>query len=649
MVEDRIPARPLLPRNLTARADYLVPGNPMIARPESGVGNTHPGLEFDTRALDRHFLPGLVFDFQYGVGAKLVAIDAQRLRPGHPLAVRDLDEGLFLWAVRGRFGEAPDEIRMVRLLRLDGYTVLRRIRDLERGAVSVVVGQLAEPAVIDLVLAELSAGGAMPPAERRNGALLWARIDGERATYLDEDGVIDPELLPPGEITRTMCSPWQWDFAECYCYYWASSKPDIVMGLSGERQVLNFIRDRDAPEPPAPARDWASWQKGVMSNPDLVLGWEDLPVVTSEREGAVPRVPRWPAVDAPMSLDEIADTLHDLAAIEHALCIEYLYAKYSIAAPRRPPSALRRGALGRYRAAGEVFSIAIDEMRHFRWVNEALGLLGRAPNLARATVIRSDMARRFELRALTPKTLDDFIDTEAPSSPFNSDPQQLDGLYTRTLVSLHCLGADEPMVRLRQLVKVIIDEGESHWLRFRLVKQHLTGHRPAAYLHFLGTPGEAPEPWRAAQALCDAYYDLLLQALYITFVLGRLSRGFWLSVAHQAMFALDHTAFLLSRQGFAPLFSLPPWTARSVPPFLGNARAAEPPPRRLAALFPSERELGAMMEPVFAALATVSARAPRALRHAATAQRADMERMRARIVQEYRREREQGEPPILPP
>src|SRR6185295_20076118 len=85
--------RPILARNLTARADYLVPGNPMIARPESGVGNAHPGLEFDVRALDRHFLPGLVFDFQFGIGAKLVGIDRNRLTDECGLTDAELQQG----------------------------------------------------------------------------------------------------------------------------------------------------------------------------------------------------------------------------------------------------------------------------------------------------------------------------------------------------------------------------------------------------------------------------------------------------------------------------------------------------------------------------------------------------------------------------
>ena len=53
----------ILPRNLTARAAYNVPGNPPSTRPESGVANCYPGLEYDHRNLDRRFFPGLVFEF----------------------------------------------------------------------------------------------------------------------------------------------------------------------------------------------------------------------------------------------------------------------------------------------------------------------------------------------------------------------------------------------------------------------------------------------------------------------------------------------------------------------------------------------------------------------------------------------------------
>src|SRR5215472_5260807 len=53
----------IFPRNLTARAEFQVVGNPIVTRPEDAVANCFPGLELDVRNLDRRFFPGLVFNF----------------------------------------------------------------------------------------------------------------------------------------------------------------------------------------------------------------------------------------------------------------------------------------------------------------------------------------------------------------------------------------------------------------------------------------------------------------------------------------------------------------------------------------------------------------------------------------------------------
>jgi hypothetical protein len=36
------------------------------------------------------------------------------------------------------------------------------------------------------------------------------------------------ELAAPGELTQSLCSPWQNDFRDCGCFYWAASRPDFV-------------------------------------------------------------------------------------------------------------------------------------------------------------------------------------------------------------------------------------------------------------------------------------------------------------------------------------------------------------------------------------------------------------------------------------
>ena len=64
----------LFPRNLTARADAVVRGNPVNSRPESGVENSWPGLEFDHRNLEKVFFPGLVFEYQDERGDHLARV-----------------------------------------------------------------------------------------------------------------------------------------------------------------------------------------------------------------------------------------------------------------------------------------------------------------------------------------------------------------------------------------------------------------------------------------------------------------------------------------------------------------------------------------------------------------------------------------------
>lgn len=646
--EFELPPRRILPRNLTARADYVVPGNPMIARPESGVGNAHPGLEFDVRALDRHFLPGLVFDFQYGVGAKLVDLGA----PHCSLTKEDLKQGLFLWAVRGSFGDKPNERQVVCLIGVDGYMVLRRIMDLEAGPITVVVGPLpttpAHRSKIAEIVTALQEGNTIPSEERESDgrSVVYACVEGRRADYLTPDGVIDPALLPAGEITRNLCSPWQWDFAECYCYYWASSKPDIVIGISGGAQVLNFQRDRDAPEPARPPADVKTWREDNMRGPAMITDWEKLPVVTREREGAVPRLSRWPSIDRPMSLREIAGQLPELARLEHALCVEYLFARYSIDAPRKARFSTRGSRLRRYQAAREIFSIAQDEMRHFRWVNEAMWLLDREPCVGRATVIGRDQRRSFQLRPLMPSTLDEFIGIEAPSSVFDDDPQQLNGMYTRILVSLHHLeckaGADRDLLRrLKQLVKVIIDEGDNHWDRFQRVKAHLAGEKPESYLRFTTSPGEAkPGNARALQELCDAYYDILLHALYITFRLGRRSRGFWLSLARNAMRALDEAAYHLAEAGYGPLFTLADTSECPVPRAFADQpagpRAAATTPRKINDLVRNEDAIGKIFEPALTLIGHLATTPRRRLRGMAIEHRRQLTEMRALMIRAYK-------------
>jgi hypothetical protein len=66
-----------------------------------------------------------------------------------------------------------------------------------------------------------------------------ARWTGEKGSYITvklkvqsffdaNTAVISPSLAQPGELTQGLCSPWQNDYRECSCYYWAAARPDFV-------------------------------------------------------------------------------------------------------------------------------------------------------------------------------------------------------------------------------------------------------------------------------------------------------------------------------------------------------------------------------------------------------------------------------------
>jgi hypothetical protein len=75
----------------------------------------------------------------------------------------------------------------------------------------------------------------LPPDQKE----MMQRIDDEQKNYItmkfevrkffDKDtAVISEVLASAGELTQGLCSPWQNDYRECSCYYWASSRPDYI-------------------------------------------------------------------------------------------------------------------------------------------------------------------------------------------------------------------------------------------------------------------------------------------------------------------------------------------------------------------------------------------------------------------------------------
>jgi hypothetical protein len=553
-------ANKVYPRNLTARADQIVRGNSASTRPESGVDNCYPGLEIDQRNLDRRFFPGLRFAFHRGDGALLEACEA-----GFG-DLSDKDLPLWLWTVVGFTTAEQQSPPVIGCNGLGGLDVWRRVHDLLPGRIAVILGPEpgfsaeASRAAFDDLVATFDDG---QPRVRRgsDGLVLSVALVGERAAYLDEGGVLE-EVFEPGELTSTLCAPWQYDFNDCGCFYWAASKPDVVTSVDGKHKYLNFQRSDRTTSPPAdvPPADFESWaqvrRQQELGYSELIAGaWNELPIVLNDRESETFVPPPAPKVDELWDRDRVVRELTYLATVEHALCVEYLYSHYSVKAPMTLDSAADAGERARFAAAYEVFRVAIDEMHHMRWANEALALLQAPPSVGRASKLGRQLDQPFKLERLTPAQLDWYIDVEAPSQSIN---EGLDGMY----VQLHVSIVRQPELfpeqeRLVPLIKLIIDEGEEHYERFKAVKRHLAPMQVDEYLHPLAAASPGTSEARLAQ-LSDQNYAILIGLLQETFALGDLAAGLMIEQARRAMHNLHETNHFLAARGIAPPFTLPP-------------------------------------------------------------------------------------------
>jgi len=530
-------SRKLLPRNLTARAAYRVAGNPDITRPEDSVGNCYPGLDTDLRNLDRRFFPGLVFEFvarrdtdapytePHRYGAWLSYIDNWGDPDLQPEYVRGLDEpdrkwvaplaGPLLDALKGTVGETLSvgiwyidwieqhgkRISMNERLPdgstrpLDGLFVWRLVRGIERGPVTIGLG-------------------------RRDGDGQVV-LNGWRRFFTDPHTGVISAAYQPGEIMQSLCSPWQHDFRDCTCHYWASNRPDVVHGeidpgvprLPGGRAVdaeraetlLDWMRaERSQPMAGATTNEMPLNRLDQMDYFQINRAWQELNVVIQNTEiGEVFFPPAAEAAARPFgSVEELATELRDvLAPLEMTLALEYIYARFSLRSPEEAagpgwPTMSDDVIFARH----YLMLTAASEMQHLRWVNEILWRLFDAklvpdyrPVLVLSPTVPTGPGTRRPraLRRLEPATLDDFIAVERPSGT-------IDGAYARVAATF---ASDVYPQHLKDLASRIANDGMEHYSRLRDIRRVLQLYTGATPPHPYLRPVEPGTPEQAASAL----------------------------------------------------------------------------------------------------------------------------------------------------
>ena len=577
----------IFPRNLTARAAYQVVGNPDSTRPEDAVGNCYPGLEADLRNLDRRFFPGLVFNFvarrdidapytdKQRYGALLAYTDPWGDTDLQPDAVARLEErerswvqplaGPLLAALTGDQGDSlatgewyidwieqcGRQLSMMQVMPdgsksgLDGLFVWRLLRGIERGPVTIALTRRDHPA---------------PPVILHG----WRRFFTNTRT-----GVIS-EAYQPGELTQALCSPWQHDFRDCSCHYWAANRPDIVhVAIAAGEPVLPDGAARD-PERAMMQVDWmradrapevtgAALNTMPVNRPyqmdyyQINRTWQDLSMVIGNIEIGARYVPSTADAAEPyVSPDELAAALRDtMAPVEMTLAIEYLYAYFSLLTPEEAAGSPWAELTSDVTFARSMLMLtAGSEMQHVRWTNELLWKLVEAglvtdysPVLmpAESVPCGRDKSRCRQLRRLDAKTLADFIAVEAPQGTLEAD-------YARVVVTLR---AQTYPSHLSELAGRMFSDGLQHYTRLRNVRgvlaRYQTAEPPYPYLRQL-EPG-TPEQAAAALAAYGEITMKLSQAYEYLARGGFADAGRLIAEARVAMNALLCEGERLAKQG----------------------------------------------------------------------------------------------------
>ena len=576
----------IFPRNLTARAAVEIAGNPVTSRLESSVGNCYPGLEFDHRNLDRRFFPGLVFEFvsissavtddvARGQGARLVDVDpADEALADLPQLAKRLagNEGQLLREGAWFLEEISQGGRTIVLRQdgspLDAMTTWRMVRSLEPAPVTIKLRHRAN-----------KAGDPVPNPES-------IELKGRRRTYVDTTTGVISLAYSAGELSQSLCSPWMHDFRDCACYYWASNHPDIVLAadVPGEPILPNgapedpihaltpidWLRsDRRSTAPAQPTEDQN--RPAQMDHYEINERWQDLAIVLRGRELEGPyQVSEAEAANPLPSPDALGEKLAELATLEHAVALEYLYARYSLKSPTETSD--KRLVDDLVFVRHELLLIAVSEMRHLRWANQllwslehdgmltkklgpSLGVAAEIPAAAAtshpqlpAPKVSSPVTRPRQLRALQPSVLGDFVAVEQPSG-------FLDGQYSRVLATLR-QKAYRPT--LEQLAARIIGEGMEHFSRFREIQVVLRERQPSEYLRPKYAPGQAGD---STVARAVAMYRDILAELAAAYDQGDMEDAAHIARARAVMFELDSLADELGRKGIGvPFFASPGMT-----------------------------------------------------------------------------------------
>ena len=243
---------------LHQQLSYRAAGNPPGTLPTTAISNCFPGLEFDFRNVWKHILKGI------------------ELHESDNLVVGTTDQLLarlrFRRLIRIRIGEQQHQMVItVRGPNDRGVDTDFGASALEwSNALAYVVREGGKKVKCEFTRREED-GAVGPDVETETVELEVRKV------FEPDTAVIALDVLEPGDLTQSLCSPWQNDYRECACYYWAASRPDYVnvdAGPSGTSAGDNWMQVRTTGARQYQPDDFSS--PGLLTYEDIFRRWESV-------------------------------------------------------------------------------------------------------------------------------------------------------------------------------------------------------------------------------------------------------------------------------------------------------------------------------------------------------------------------------------
>ena len=256
------------PSNLSAQLSYRARGNPPNSLPETAISNCFPGLEFDFRNIWRRILVGIVIveNNNYVIEAedpafndllhhRLLRIDDNDVvtRTFGPISPRGGSRAL-----------ATSQSNPVAFM--EWSNTIAKI--LTKQGQKVRCEFTKEASDLEVLLPADSNDLLVREMELRR-IFEHVKVDGKETVQ----AVLAADLVKPGELSQGLCSPWQNDYRECACYYWAASRPDyinVVPASDGASQGDNWMQTERGGQYVLDDRT----DSRLISYDDLFTSWE---------------------------------------------------------------------------------------------------------------------------------------------------------------------------------------------------------------------------------------------------------------------------------------------------------------------------------------------------------------------------------------